>query len=54
MPIYAFVCRGCKKKFEVLEPITEYNRKTVVCPKCKSKKVERVWGEVNVVTSKKS
>ena len=54
MPIYAYVCTACKKKFEKIEPITTHDPKRVTCPKCQSRKVERVWESVNVHTSKKS
>jgi putative FmdB family regulatory protein len=54
MSIYSFVCKACKKKFEVAQSIKEYDPKTVTCPKCNSKKVERIWKAVNVVTSRKS
>ena len=54
MSTYAFVCKACKKKFEVAQSIEEYDPKTVTCPKCNSKKVERIWEAVNVVTSRKS
>lgn len=54
MPVYEFVCRACKKKFTVTQPITEYDPKKVACPKCKSRKVDRRWSVVFVKTSKKS
>ena len=54
MPVYEFTCRACKKKFTVLKPITEFDSKTVACPKCKSKKVNRLWSTIFVKTSKKS
>ncbi|MFH1681411.1 MAG: zinc ribbon domain-containing protein [Candidatus Eisenbacteria bacterium] len=54
MPIYEFQCRTCKKKFQVVRSITEYDPKKVACPKCATKKVDRVWSGVNVQTSKKS
>jgi putative FmdB family regulatory protein len=54
MPVYEFTCRECRKKFQVVKPITEFDPKAVRCPKCRSKKVARLWGGVQVHTSKKS
>jgi len=54
MSVYEYVCRDCKKKFQEVLPITEYGARKVVCPACKSKRVERIWGSVHVVTSRKS
>ena len=33
MPIYEYICAGCKKKFEVLRPMSEADA-TVVCSDC--------------------
>jgi len=54
MPIYPFVCRECKKKFEYVRSVADYKPGSVKCPKCGSKKVDRVWSSVFVETSKKS
>jgi putative FmdB family regulatory protein len=54
MPVYEYVCPGCRKTFEVVRPITEYGKKAVACPKCRSKKVKRRWSSVSVQTSTKS
>jgi putative FmdB family regulatory protein len=54
MARYDFVCRECRKKFEISVSIGDYNPKKIACPKCGSKKVERVWSPVFVETSKKS
>jgi len=54
MPVYEFTCQGCRKKFRVVRPITEYNPKAVRCPKCRSKNVKRRWSTFQVHTSKKS
>ena len=54
MPVYEYVCPGCRKTFEVVRPITEYGKKAVACPKCRSKKVERRWSSIFVETSSKS
>ena len=54
MSVYEYVCKECKKTFEVVESIVEHGSVRVKCPKCKSRRVERYWSGVNVVTSKKS
>ena len=54
MPVYEYVCSRCKKNFEVVRAITAYGKKAVICPKCRSKKVERRWSSVYVETSSKS
>jgi putative FmdB family regulatory protein len=54
MSVYEFVCRDCKKKFQEVLPISDYAGKKFRCPKCKGTNLDRIWGTVNVVTSKKS
>ena len=54
MPIYEYVCVGCKKQFSKIELISKHEPKHVKCPKCASKHVERRWSSVSVTTSTKS
>lgn len=54
MPVYEFDCGKCKKGFEVVRSIHEYDASKVKCPKCGSKKVSRRWSRVSAITSKKS
>ena len=54
MPTYQYRCEKCRKKFERAETISEHEAKKPTCPKCGSKKVSFVPGNVYVVTSKKS
>jgi len=54
MPVYAYSCLDCKRKFNEVKPVSAYDPKKVRCPKCGSKNVERVWTSVFVGTSKKS
>ena len=54
MPVYEFICRNCRKKFEIVKTVAEYGKGKVKCPKCKSSKVERRWSSIFTVTSKKS
>jgi putative FmdB family regulatory protein len=54
MPTYQYRCEKCGKKFERTETISEHEATKPTCPKCGSKKVSFVPGNVYVVTSKKS
>jgi len=57
MPIYEFLCRKCKKAFELAYSLSEYERemkKKIKCPKCASRNVVRQISIVEVKTSKKS
>lgn len=54
MPVYEYVCLDCKKTFEITKPIAKFEPKTVACPKCHSRNVERHWSSVFVETAKKS
>lgn len=54
MPVYEFVCLDCRKEFDVVKSMNEFNAKSVKCPKCGSKKLDRLWSSVFVETSKKS
>lgn len=54
MPNYEFVCKDCKKSFSVVLTLQEYKKGHIVCPKCKSKKLEQKPAAFYAVTSKKS
>ena len=54
MPTYQYRCDECRTKFERSETISEHERSKAKCPKCGSKKVDQMPGNVFVVTSKKS
>ena len=54
MPTYHYRCENCGKKIERTETISEHEAIKLKCPKCGSKKVSFVPGNVYVVTSKKS
>jgi putative FmdB family regulatory protein len=54
MPTYQYRCEKCGKKFERTETISEHEITKPTCPKCGSKKVSFVPGNVYVVTDKKS
>ena len=54
MPSYSFVCQKCKKSFVSIMTLAEYNKGSVNCPSCKSKKVEQKPSAFFAVTTKKS
>jgi putative FmdB family regulatory protein len=54
MRVYEFRCSACGKEFHNVESTKDYDPKKVKGTKCGSSRVERVWNEVHVVTSKKS
>ncbi len=54
MPTYEYRCLNCKKPFEVIMSISEYEKGKVKCPKCGKKKVEQRISQFMVQTSKKS
>lgn len=41
MPIYDFECKSCGEVFEKMVLYSKINE--VECPKCKGKKLERLW-----------
>lgn len=54
MPSYEFECKECKKHFTRVMSLAEYDKETVICPHCKSKKVEQLPAAFFAVTAKKS
>ena len=54
MPVYEFKCEGCKKRFSLTMPISEYEKKKFKCPKCKSSEVKQQITSFQTVTSRKS
>jgi putative FmdB family regulatory protein len=54
MPVYEYVCNDCHTSFEVILTIKEHDKEEIICPKCKSKKVEQAAAEFFAVTSRKS
>ncbi len=49
MPLYLFSCKDCAHKFEKLLPFSKIDE--VVCEKCSSKHVERVYDGATVFGS---
>jgi putative FmdB family regulatory protein len=44
MPIYEYRCAECEERFE--EYLSTSDKPTPPCPKCSSKKVERLWSPI--------
>jgi len=54
MPRYEFYCEDCKKPFEVVLTLHEYEKGHFKCPKCGGKHVHQEAAAFFAVTSKKS
>ena len=54
MPRYEFYCEDCKKPFEILLTLAEYEQDKVKCPKCGGKDLQQEAAAFFAVTSKKS
>ncbi len=55
MPVYEYICGECKNKFTLRMTIRKYdNKESILCPKCKSKDLKRIYSSFTAVTSKKS
>jgi putative FmdB family regulatory protein len=54
MPTYEYRCRSCHETFVVHERISQYQAGSVVCPKCRSREVERLMSGFYAKTPRKS
>ena len=54
MPHYEFFCRDCKKFFDQILSLVDYEEGEVQCPHCDSTNIEQRWSAFSVITSKKS
>ena len=54
MPTYDYACQECGHAFQRIERISEHGTEIVHCPECKSERVEQVFRNVFVKTSRKS
>ena len=54
MPHHEFLCRDCKKTFDKILALIDYEEGDVVCPRCGSKNVEQRWSAFSNITPKKS
>ena len=51
---YEFFCHACKKFFDKLLSLVDYEEGDILCPHCGSKNVEQRWSALSAITSKKS
>lgn len=51
MPNYDYRCLNCRRRFDVFFTYSEYGTKPVICPHCKSDKVQRRINKVRVTRS---
>jgi putative FmdB family regulatory protein len=54
MPTYEYECQACKKKFTLIQNISQHGKTKVACPKCKSAKVKQSISAFTTKTSRKS
>ncbi len=54
MPTYEYECLNCKKKFTLIQSISEHEKGKASCPKCKSAKVKQIISAFTAKTSRKS
>jgi putative FmdB family regulatory protein len=54
MPVYDYLCRDCRKPFELVLTLSEHDKEQIKCPKCGSANVEQESAAFFAVTSKKS
>ncbi len=54
MPHYEFFCRDCKKFFDKVLSLVDYEEGEVQCPRCNSTNIEQLWSEFSAITSKKN
>jgi putative FmdB family regulatory protein len=54
MPTYEYKCDKCRKRFTVVQSISEHGSRRPTCPKCKSRKVSQVFAPFFAKTAKKS
>ena len=54
MPTYEYHCKGCKHEFSIVQSFHEHEKNKVICPKCKSKKVQQQISIFTAKTSRKS
>jgi len=51
MPNYDFRCLNCRRRFDVFFTYSEYGTRPVICPHCKSDRVQRRINRVRVARS---
>lgn len=54
MPVYDYRCNNCRKKFSLKMTVSQLEKGKPKCPKCGSKKTQKLVTGFFAVTSKKS
>lgn len=53
MPFYDLKCTSCNNEFNIMASINQKENNLVNCPKCGSNKLETVFKNINIITSRK-
>jgi putative FmdB family regulatory protein len=51
MPVYEYICKNCKKRFEVHFTYSEYGKRKIVCSHCASDQVQRKLNRIRLKRS---
>jgi len=54
MPSYDYVCEKCRKRFSVVQRISEHTGRKPACPKCRSRSTRQILTPFFAKTGKKS
>ncbi len=54
VPTYEYECRDCKKRFMLIQSISDHDKMKASCPKCKSTNVRQRISIFTAKTSRKS
>ena len=54
MPLYDYACLDCNHRFDIFLTYSEYGKRPVACPQCKSKNVRRRVPRVRLAKSDES
>jgi putative FmdB family regulatory protein len=54
MPSYDYRCEKCRKRFAVVQRISEHTDRAPACPKCKSRRTRRELAPFFAKTGRKS
>lgn len=54
MSFYDLKCNKCGKEFNVMASMNERESKKIICPECGSNELDRIYGNINVIQSRKS
>jgi len=54
VPRYEFYCEDCRRPFEVILTLAEYEKGKIKCPNCRREHIHQEVAAFFVVTSKKS